>query len=157
MYQCTNNYCLTNLIQVIKRPPKLHISASYNTKFVRMNFFWQQVQWIPVHNNSGQDFSNYIISYLHLDTDLAWQQIEVGLSKTQETVDHLQADSEYLFCVSVASSKLGAGIRSPPTTVYTGTLSGNSIFFFSFPCSLRFIFVEISVVYFLWTVVFLNA
>ena len=91
------------------------------------------MQWIPVHNNSGQDFSNYIISYLQRDTDLAWQQIEVGLSKTQETVDHLQADSEYLFCVSVASSKLGAGIRSPPTTVYTGTLSGNSIFFFQFP------------------------
>lgn len=86
------------------------------------------MQWIPVHNNSSQDFSNYVISYLQRDTDLAWRQIEVGLSKTQETVDHLQADSEYLFCVSVASSKLGAGIRSPLTAVYTGAMSGNSLF-----------------------------
>ena len=86
------------------------------------------MQWTPVHNNSGQDFSNYVISYLRPDTDLAWHQIEVGLSKTQETVDHLQADREYLFFVSVVSSKLGAGIRSPPTAFYTGTKSGNSIF-----------------------------
>ena len=83
-----------------------------------------QVQWNPVDNNQTQDLSKYVISYRQQDTDLSWQMVEVELSATEKTIGGLQADSEYTFCVSVASSKRGKGIRSPSVTVHTSTEHG---------------------------------
>ena len=61
----------------------------------------------------------------------SWQHIEVELSVTEKTIEGLLANSEYLFCVSVASSKRGNGIRSPATAVHTATESGNCNSYFA--------------------------
>jgi len=83
------------------------------------------VQWTPINNNPIQDFSKYVISYLQRDTDSSWLTVDVELSATEKVIDGLQPDSEYLFCVSVASYIQGNGIRSPPTGVHTNTDHGN--------------------------------
>ena len=80
--------------------------------------FLRQVRWSPV-DNTTRDFSNYVISYLQTDTDTEWNQVEVEISATEKTIVELQPDSQYLFCISVASGERGSGIRSPTTAVHT--------------------------------------
>lgn len=87
------------------------------------------MNWAPVDNNPTQDFSNYVIWYLQRGPKSQWTQVEVEISATEKTIVDLEPDSEYLFCISVASSKRGNGIRSPATAVYTDF--GKCNFFFS--------------------------
>lgn len=87
------------------------------------------MKWTPVDNNPTQDFSNYVISYLQRGTKPQWTQVEVEISATEKTIVDLEPDSEYLFCISVASSKRGNGIRSPVTAVHTDLGKCNFFFF----------------------------
>lgn len=85
------------------------------------------MRWTPVAMNPTQDFSKYVISYLQPDTEEDWHHVEVELSATEKTIEDLQPDSKYLFCISVASSERGNGIRSPATSVHTVDIGNFSL------------------------------
>lgn len=69
-----------------------------------------------------------MISYLQRGAEPQWTQVQVEISATEKTIVDLQPDSEYLFCISVASSKRGNGIRSPATAVHTDFGNFNFLF-----------------------------
>ncbi|KAJ7363537.1 F-box only protein 2 [Desmophyllum pertusum] len=78
------------------------------------------VEWTPVDNNPTQNFSNYVIHYrLQRGTESEWNQVQVEISAKEKMIVDLQPDSDYLFCISVASPKRGNGIRSQATAVHT--------------------------------------
>lgn len=75
--------------------------------------------WTPADNNPTQDFTNYVISFLQRGAGPQWTQVQAEITATEKTIVDLEPGSEYLFCISVASSKRRNGIRSPATVVHT--------------------------------------
>ena len=72
-------------------------------------------------NIEAQGFSSYVISYRHQGAESSeWTQVKVEMSAKEKTIEDLLPDSEYLFCISVASAERGNGIRSPVMPARTG-------------------------------------